>query len=76
MKRSDITTLSVLKACDKFHKKSKKLMAIETLINEYSLPKKIIYRAMERDCKNGLIEYGTSLGTAWVTETGYKFLNS
>ena len=31
-------------------------------------------RAMERDEKNGFLEYGVSLRTAWVTPKGYKYL--
>jgi hypothetical protein len=33
-------------------------------------PFKIIYRAMERACRAGLIEYGVSLRTGWLTADG------
>ena len=37
-------------------------------------PEKVCYRAMERSQKRGLIEYGVSLRTAWLTERGAGLL--
>ena len=33
-------------------------------------PEKVCYRAMERACENGYLDYGVSLRTAWLTEAG------
>lgn len=37
---------------------------------------KVCFRAMERACDRGLLEYGVSLRTAWLTEDGRKLLES
>lgn len=37
-------------------------------------PIKVCYRAMERAEERGLIEYGTSLRTGWLTEKGKALL--
>ena len=33
-------------------------------------PEKVCFRAMERAFDHGLLEYGVSLRTAWLTESG------
>lgn len=35
-------------------------------------PFKVAYRAMERACAAGMIEYGTSLRTGWLTAKGLE----
>lgn len=35
---------------------------------------KVCYCAMERACKHGLIEYGVSLRTGWLTKKGRELL--
>lgn len=35
---------------------------------------KVCYRAMERACDRGFIEYGVSLRTGWLTDEGKKLL--
>lgn len=37
-------------------------------------PEKVCYRAMERADRRGLIEYGVSLRTGWLTEKGIQLL--
>lgn len=37
-------------------------------------PEKVCYRAMERAEENGLLEYGVSLRTAWLTDKGKALL--
>jgi hypothetical protein len=37
---------------------------------------KVCYRAMERAHKRGLIEYGVSLRTAWLTDAGTNLVNT
>ncbi|AHC30571.1 hypothetical protein CC53_gp154 [Rhizobium phage vB_RleS_L338C] len=35
-------------------------------------PFKVCYRCMERACDRGMIEYGVSLRTGWLTEYGFR----
>lgn len=37
-------------------------------------PFKVCWRAMERAYRHGLLEYGTSLRSGWVTEKGYTLM--
>ena len=37
-------------------------------------PEKVCYRAMERACRRGYIEYGVSLRSGWVTDAGHEKL--
>jgi len=37
-------------------------------------PEKVCYKAMERADDRGLIDYGVSLRTGWITEEGMKLL--
>jgi hypothetical protein len=37
-------------------------------------PEKVCFRAMERACDHGLIEYGVSLRTGWLTDKGRDLL--
>lgn len=37
-------------------------------------PEKVCYRAMERAADRGLLEYGVSLRTAWLTPKGIELL--
>ena len=39
-------------------------------------PEKVCFRAMERACNRGLIEYGVSLRTGWLTEDGEALLRA
>lgn len=38
-------------------------------------PEKVCFRAMERAIKYGLLEYGVSIRTAWLTEKGKELLS-
>lgn len=42
----------------------------EALAAETGQPEKVCFRAMERAADRGLIEYGVSLRTGWLTEKG------
>lgn len=67
-KRSDITTQTVLQACElKGH-------TAVNLKNKTKAPTKVIYAALSRDYDSGLLEYGTALGACWLTEEGKKYL--
>lgn len=37
-------------------------------------PEKVCYRAMERAERRGLIEYGVSLRSGWLTDAGMQLL--
>lgn len=37
-------------------------------------PEKVCYRAMERACQHGLIEYGVSLRSGWLTDMGKELI--
>lgn len=73
IKRKDIPTKSVLIACHEFHK-NKEDAPWRQLVKKFNAPEKVVYAAMERDYDKGLLEYGVSLRTAWVTDEGYKWL--
>lgn len=46
----------------------------EALAASTGQPEKVCYRAMERAERRGLIEYGVSLRTGWLTEAGKALL--
>lgn len=52
------------------------LWPYELLANSTSECEKVCLRAMERAASRGLLEYGVSLRTAWLTEEGRKLLES
>ena len=72
MKRSDIPTLEVLKACQASY--PRKLTPYQLLIEKFNAPEKVILSAMDRDYGNGLIEYGVCLSCSWVTEKGLGYI--
>ena len=73
MKRSDIPTIAVLKACDSFHNGNAPA-PLEALMDEFGAPENVVYAAMEREDDKGLIDYGVSLRTAFLTKKGYDYL--
>jgi hypothetical protein len=76
MKRSDITTAQVLRACHAFHQGGEDRTPLQILIEEYGAPEKVAYSAMEREENKGFVECGVSLRTSWVTPKGYEFLET
>lgn len=73
MKRADITTIDVLKACNgPFEIGNSPFQKLKAKFVNY--PEKIIYAAMLRDEKAGLIDYGTSIRGAFITKEGEEFL--
>lgn len=44
--------------------------AYDLLCAVLGCPEKVAYSAMERACDRGLIEYGVSLRTGWITDKG------
>lgn len=71
MKRSDISTLTVLSAALNAHRiKGSGKMTWEYILEETGAPLKIIYAAMDREDRAGYLEWGVSLRTAWLSEKG------
>ena len=89
MKRSDISDLEVCCAVAEYKKaleENPPLLFIpgqdyppfpyESLAKKYGCDEKLAYSACERACSHGLIEYGVSLRTGWLTEKGKQLLSS
>ena len=80
MARKDVTDRMVCEAyrmCerDRIEDRSKKF-PYDYLQLMSQQPFKVCYRAMERAEHRGLIEYGVSLRTGWLTEKGLELLNA
>lgn len=79
MATKDVTDLQVIEAYIQF-KVSSKLYGINDnwpyviLSNLTGECEKVCYRAMERACNRGYIDYGVSLRSGWVTQKGMEFL--
>ena len=74
MKRSDISTLTVLMGCKAAHT-TYECMSYEAINNICPAADKVIYAAMGREVDKGLIDYGVSLRTAFLTADGETMLN-
>lgn len=86
MATKDITDKQVCEAYAEIKKQTDDLMSRRALLIEkhdwpYDLlmkmtgqPEKVCYRAMERAEERGLIEYGVSLRSGWLTEKGKELL--
>ena len=75
MKRRDISDLDVVKAVAEYNEDPHhSRFPYETLAEQFDCDEKLAYSACERACKNGLIEYGVSLRTGWLTKKGEKLL--
>ena len=46
----------------------------EILAKETGQPEKVCYKTMERACDRGLIEFGVSLRTGWLTDKGKELI--
>ena len=76
MATKDITDLQVVRAQKGWQDNREGPWAYEALAAETGECEKVCYRAMERACDRGYLEYGTSLRTAWLTPEGEALLNS
>jgi hypothetical protein len=74
MATKDITDAQVVKAQDQWLKNQQGPWAYEILESETGESVKVCYRAMERAERRGLLEYGVSLRTAWITTKGAALL--
>ena len=75
MARKDVTDKRVCEVYQKLEKEMSKF-PYELLAKETGQPEKVCYRAMERASDHGLIEYGVSLRTGWLTEKGRNLINN
>ena len=57
-----------------FIKKECMVYAYDILMKETGECEKVCYRCMERAEDRGLIDYGVSLRTGWITEKGKELL--
>lgn len=73
MKRCDITDEQIVQACVDAHA-SFVAAAGELLMERAGAPWKVVEAAMRRAEDRGLIDYGTSIWTAWSTEEGRRLL--
>ena len=74
MRRSDISTLIVLEAAERAHTE-KAGMTWQYIQRKTAAPEKVINAAMQREDDRGFLEWGVSLRTAWLTDTGKAKLN-
>ena len=73
--RKMIPIIDVLKSCDAFHSEGfESKNGLERLKDKFNCPEKVAFAAIERDIGNELLNYGTSIRTAWVTEQGKQLL--
>lgn len=73
MKRSDISDKEVCLAVAEYEK-TRGDFPYETLAKKFNCDEKLAYKACERASDNGLIEYGVSLRTGWLTEKGKELI--
>ena len=70
--RSDITDLDVCKA---YQDKHPSLWPYEVLSETTGACEKVCFRAMERACERGYIDYGVSLRSGWLTDKGKRLID-
>ena len=75
MKRKDIPTEAVLKACTKSGVQRVERPS-SILMRQFNASEKVVLVAMLRDYERGYLEYGVSLGTVWLSQKGEKYLKS
>lgn len=77
MKLRDISDTEVCQAVANYQDAAvgdRGLFPYERLARKFNCDEKLAYRACERAAKRGLIEYGVSLRTGWLTEKGKELL--
>ena len=75
MQRKDINNIEVCQAVQEYqHDRGKS--SCEILAEKFSCDEKLAYSVCERAEDDGLIDYGVSLRTGWLTEKGEQLLNS
>lgn len=76
MKTSDITDLEVCEAVQKAHENLWKEYAYQIIAKKRGCAEKVAYRAMERASDHGLINFGVSLRTGWLTDKGQILISA
>lgn len=74
MATKDISDRQVCEAYAAYAREHCLPFADERLMAATGQPEKVCYRAMERADKRGLIEYGVSLRSGWLTDKGKALL--
>ena len=75
MSMKHVSDLQVVRAMQAFRdRKLESPWPYEALAVETGQCEKVCFRAMERACDRGLIEYGVSLRTGWLTDKGRALL--
>ena len=75
MKRQDISNFEVVKAVAEYKKDPyNSPYPYEILAKKFGCGEKLAFSACERAVDSGLIEYGVSLRTGWLTEKGQALL--
>jgi hypothetical protein len=72
MATKDITDIQVVRAF--VDAKATGVLADAVLMQRTGQPEKVVYRAMERAERRGLIDCGVSLRAGWPTERGLELL--
>ncbi|MEM9354618.1 MAG: hypothetical protein AAGB04_00260 [Pseudomonadota bacterium] len=75
MATKDITDRQVLLAYQEAKQQRKVVFPYQILMRDTGQCQKVCYRAMERAANRGLIEYGVSLRSGWITDEGRKLLD-
>lgn len=73
MSRKNISDKQVVLAVSEYQQHRDRF-PYEILCEQTGEPEKVCYRAMERACDNGYLDYGVSLRTSWLTEKGKQLL--
>lgn len=76
MAMKDITDLQVVQAQQRWRDNRNGPFGYEILAAETGQADKVCYRCLERAAARGLLDYGVSLRTAWLTESGMALLAS
>ncbi len=75
MKTSDVSDREVLRAYVQAISEQFERYPYEILMARHpGLPQKVAYAAMERSHRRGLVSFGTSLRTGWLTNKGVSLL--
>lgn len=64
MKAADIPDAVALQAC----RDARLVRPVDLLVERTGAPVKVAYAKLDKLARRGLIDYGVSLGTAWVVE--------
>jgi hypothetical protein len=82
MATKDITDQMVCEAVERYHNfmvghnwNETTKFPYEDLSKRTGEPEKVCFRAVERAYNHGLIEYGVSLRTGWLTDKGKDLIN-